>query len=621
MLTHFSSYELPHRIHTAKAYPLRSHNGSTIVIYGQENGVRIVWRGGRAFKAPAESSAAPKKANGADNAVISLDSDDDGPSAPAFEDKPEFEEEKEELDPSRPYPAILQCLDLYFGTDALHLAILPTSILKAEGASWRGLDSLKQKIVFVASCADNSVRLVTLPLTPPSPLSKSRPDFRSNFITANAGNGKWGETVVVLGGHQKPSDGVSMTVDFSHPDQAKGDSRSATPTGPQLIVASHSREVTGLLLLYRIPITSPKPHIEPFQSIYLLSPAKSISFNPALSSPPASQLLVADSVGACRIYDYKLLIKTTPADEPIVDLAAEQGTWLLSLYPSFQKSSESSASQNIGAHAGFGRKTITDAKWVSNGRAILVLLQDGEWGIWDIEGVGPGASQGLLGRQGIKGGSLSQFSLTGFIEGASKAQAAPQQSGSKFAPMTPGTRKSVDLFGTRASTGPVQGQISVIEVPSGSATRPADESIVFWLGESFTVIPNLSKYWAANSRKSTGGSSNLFNGTPGGRMIKLENIDLQGERCSGIEQIAQLAAASSVSTTALSSEVVILGEHRLVVLSADRPRGVTRSENRLALVETDANAGELDVVGIERALARMDNRDSNPFLGKRKLLQ
>ena len=554
--------------------------------------------------------------------MISLDSDDDGPSASQFEDNPEFEDEEEEPDPSQPYPAILQCLDLYFGTDVLHLAILPSSILKAEGASWRGLESLKQKVVFTASCADNSVRLVTVPLTPPSPLSKSRPDFRSNFTTASAGNGKWGETVVILGGHQKPSDGVSMYVDFSGEAQAKGDSKSSTPIGPQIIVASHSREVTGLLLLYRISIASPKSQIEPFQRIHLSSPAKSISFNPALSSPPTGQLLVADSTGACRIYYYKALLRAAPADEPSSHLVAEQGTWLLSLYPSFQNPSESLLSQTAGSHAGFGRKNIVDAKWVSNGRAILVLLQDGEWGIWDIEGVGPGASQGLLGRQGIKGGSLSQFSLTGFIDGASKSRMTPQQnSGSKFAPMTPGTRKTVDLFGTRGATGPVQGQISVIELSSSSATKPAEESIVFWLGEAFAIIPSLSKYWAANARKSTGGTGNLFNGTPAGRMIKLESIDLQGERCSGIEQVGKLLASPAISATALPSDVLILGEHRFIVLSAGKHTTVTRTENRVALVETNANTGELDVVGIDRALARMENKDGNGFPGKRKLLQ
>ena len=576
--------------------------------------MRILWKGGREFKPAEDSSAALKKANGTKKAVISLDSDDEGAAAP-FEDKPAFEDEEEDLDPSRPYPSLIQCLDLCFGTDVLHLALLPSSILRTEGLSWRGLQPLRQKIVFAASCADNSVRLVTLPLTPPSPLSKSRDDFRSNFAAANAGNGKWGETVVILGGHQKPPDGVSMVVEL--PSQvAKRDSRSATPAVPQLIVASHSREVMGLLLLYRIPIASPKSHIEPFQSIYLSSPAKSISFNPALSDPPAGQLLVADSTSACRIYDYRLLSNTTPFDEPTSDLVAEQGTWLLSLYPGFQKQSES-ASQNIGAHAGFGRKQIVDAKWVSNGRAVIVLLQDGEWGIWDIEGVGPGASQGLFGRQGIKGGSISQFSLTGFIEGAKALRSSiPQTSGSKFAPMTPSTRKTVDLFGNKGTNVPVRGQISVIEIPSSSATKSAEESIAFWLGESFYIIPNLFKYWSSTKNS---GRGNLFSSTPGTRMTKLENIDLQGERCSGIAQISPLAARTT-SSTALASEIMILGEHRFVTLTVGK-QAPLRGENRMALVDTNANGGELDVVGIDQALARMERSDESGFLGKRKLLQ
>ena len=576
----------------------------------------IVWRGGRPFKPGQGSSAAAKKPNGTDDMVMILDSDDEGPSTPSFEDKPEFEDVEEELDPSRPYPSIIQCLDLYFGTDVFHLALLPAPILKTEDASWPGVDTLKQKIVFTAACADNSVRLVTLPLTPPSPLSKSRDDFRTSFTAANAGNGKWGETVVILGGHQKPSNGVSMTVELPS-QEAKGDPRSTASAGPHLIVASHSREVTGLLLLFRVPILSRNAHFEPFQRLYLASPAKSIAFNPALTDPPANQLLVADSTGACRIYDYKLLSNIAPTDDPASHPVAERGTWLLTLYPGFQKQSEA-ASQSIGAHAGFGRKTIVDADWVSNGRAIIVLLEDGEWGVWDIEGVGPGAPRGFIGRQGIKGGSLSQFSLTGFIEGSRALRSmAPQTSSSKFAPMTPGTRKTVDLFGNRDMNGPARGQISIVEVPSTSATKAAEESIVLWLGESYTVISSLSKYWAAAK---TSGRANPFSGTPGAPMIKLEKIDLHGERCSGIEQIAKSSAPLG-SSTALSSEIIVLGERRLLILSVGKQSPLTRGDKRMALVETNANGGDLDVVGIDQALARMEGRDSSELFGKRKLLQ
>jgi len=325
-----------------------------------------------------------------------------------------------------------------------------------------------------------------------------------------------------------------------------------------------------------------------------------------LSKERSSHLLVADTTGVCRIYDFNRLVKSQIGEESSDVGAPEQGTWLLSLYPGFQKNKSETQTPHLGAHSGFGRKTIVDAKWVSGGKAIVVLLYDGEWAIWDIEGVGPGASQGLLGRQSIKGGSRSEYSLTGFIEGKARTTGPPQITGSKFAPMTPGTRKANDPFGK--PTGPIRGQISVVEVPSSSPSHPSEEAIVFWLGESFTIIPSLSKYWAANARKSASGG-NLFNGTPGGRMIKLEGIDLQGERCSGIDQLAK-----SQTSTGLPSEILVLGEHRFTILSGGKQPVQFQTSTRYPLVEKQTNAGDLDVVGIDQALARMEN--SNGFGSK-----
>jgi len=552
--------------------------------------VKLVWRGGRAFKNTQGSTAAAQKANGTGNAVISLDSDDEGDSGKAFEDKPEFEDEEEEFDPSRPYPSILQELDLYFGTDVLHLTVLPDPVLKADGPSWRGLESLKQKIVFTAACADHSLRLVTVPLTPPSPQSKARPELRSDFTQTLAGKGTWGENVVLLNGHQKPSDGVSMTLEFASEQKSRG----STPTETEIIIASHSREVTGRLLLFRATIKTTDKALEPFQSVYLSSPAKSISFNPTLSRQHASHLLVAESVGVCRIYNYKSSVKFT--EDP--DSPATEGTWLLSLYAGFQSAKNDSQASPLGTHAGFGRKIIIDAQWVSAGRAVIVLLSDGEWALWDIEGVGPGASQGLLGRQGVKGGSRSEYSLTGYIDAAPKSRTSgpPQITTSRFAPMTPGTRKSTEPFGSRGSSIGVRGQISVVEVASPSPTSPADESVVFWLGETFTVIPNLAKYWAANVGQKSG--SGLFTGTSGTRSIKLDSVELQGERCSAIAQIAK--------SSGQQSDIIIVGEHRFVILSTGK-QVRQQSEGRLVLAEKSTDGMELDVVGIEQALARMEN--------------
>lgn len=552
--------------------------------------MRIVWRGGRAFRRQAAASA-PKKTNGAKEAVISLESDDEERAVKAFEDKPEFEESEQELDPSKPYPSILQTLDLQFGTDVQHLATLPSPALKAEGPSWRGLDSMKKKIVFTAACGDSSLRLVTIPLTPPSPESKARPEFRSNFIEAHAGKGQWDETVVVIAGHSKPSDGVAMTADFSRSESKQ---ESGKPES-QIIIASHSKEVTGLLLLFKISVTSPEPRVEPFQKIFLASPAKSLSFNPSLSAQRFSQLLIAEAAGVCRIYDYnEVPVKRLEASE------VDQGSFLLSLYTSFRNPKDQYPPR-LGIYAGLGRKNIVDAQWVAAGAAVVVLTSDGEWALWDIEGAGPGASK----NQTIHGGSATRYSLSGYIDTGTKSRQTSlhQTSTSKFAPMTPSTRKFLEPFGAKGSNSSVQGQISIIEIPGTSPIAPLEESIVFWLGESYTIIPSLSKYWAANSRKS--GSGSLFgNTTIGSRMLRLEGFDLEGERCTSIDQL--------VTGHGSLPELLVSSEHRLAILTTEsKTRDLKpKQPQRLALTEKSANNEELDVLGIDQALARMENGNS-----------
>ncbi|ESZ91593.1 hypothetical protein SBOR_8028 [Sclerotinia borealis F-4128] len=621
------SYELPHRVHTTKVYPLPSPNGSTILLQGNENGVKIIWRGGRAFKPPQKTASKAAQTNGSKKtAVISLDSDEDEAPSPPFEDKPDFEDDEQEIDPRRPYPSVLQTLDLQFGTDVLHISLLPSSILRADGAPWRGIDSLKPKIVFSAACADNTIRLITLPLTPPSPLSKNRNEFRLTPAIANVGNGKWGETMVILTGHKKPSDGVSMTVDFEEKQTSTKDNSNST-TETQIIIASHSKEITGLLQLWRVPLPMPSSStmVPPFQSIHMPSPAVGISFNPSLSEHHSSHLLVADNLGTCRIYNHKLLVN--PSEDP-ESAIAEQGSWLVSLYPGFKSSKTDSQSSQKSTYSGFGRKIIVDAKWVYSGKAILVLLSDGEWGVWDMNGVGPGAKRGVLGQQSIKGGSRSAFNLTGYVEGAtksnSKTSGPPQIAQSRFAPMTPGTRKTTDLFSNKVQpTGPIRGSISVLEAPSTSSHLAYEESILFWLGESFTFIPSLSKYWSANPRKGQT-SANIFNTSPGSRPIKLEHVDLLGERCTGIEQ-APKCSTSPHTRTDISTDIFIMGEHRFTIFIGGE--SVAPKQNRkayaLQLVQSredededmtnnrmiGVGSGDLDVNDIDRALARMENNE------------
>ncbi|KAG9243239.1 hypothetical protein BJ878DRAFT_424050 [Calycina marina] len=606
------SYELPHRIHVAKRYPLSSKNGSDIIIYGHDTGVRIVWRGGRPFKSPQRSTETKKRPNGAESKVISLDDDDeDMMEAPAFVDKPEFEADEEEYDPSQPYPRITQTLDLYFGAQILDIAVLPSSILKSEESPWKAFAQVRKSIVFAAACADNLVRLVTLPLTPPSPESKARNEFRSDFTLAHAGRGSWGEVVVNLLGHHKTPGGVSITAELADDG--------STTESVSVIVASHSKEVKGSMLLHRVVIASSQSAIEPFQRILLAASAKAIAFNPSTSNQRCSHLLVADSSGACRIYDYKLLVTPLSTEDEPNAFVAEQGTWLLSLYPGFQNSKNQSM-QHKNSYASYDRKLILDAQWVAEGKSIIALLGDGKWGVWDVEGAGPTASSSFLGGSGVTGGSLSTFAVSGNIDLGAKLRAvtSDQPSTSKFAPMTPATRKSTDMFSAKPSNLPVRGQISVYETSSSSVNNTSDDSIVFWIGDAFITVPSLSKYWNANAQKSRTGDS-MFNGAKGGRMVLLENIDLQGERCSGIEQMPKSRPSSGLPT-----ELIVLGEHRFTIISAGKPAPAFASSiasTRLAFAEksyaNDISMRELNVDDIDRALSRMGHGHTT----KRKLIE
>ncbi|KAK5625669.1 hypothetical protein RRF57_001385 [Xylaria bambusicola] len=542
-------------------------SGATILIYGHENGVTLVWRGGRCFK-PEVQEAAAKGSNGKQNgqppqdAVMILDSDEeDAPPTETFVDKPQFEET---LDDEATYPEITQTLDLEFDTAVMHISTLPLTPCLAEDASWEGTDILKEKIVFTASCATREVFLVTLPLVPPSPLSKVRKELQESLLAGKAGNGKWGETVTLLAGQQKPCDGLAMTLIRPRPTRSKSSERSRSTNRAlhRVVVAAHCREAAGTLRLWDVPLevaAKPGQQIEPFQTEYLPKPLTSISFNPTHST----QLLCNASPNAVRIYDYNMA--SMPPDDISEGPFPSQGSWLVSLYPPFVRQSTS-------------RKPILAASWVARGRAIFVLLADGEWGIWDIDGVSPqGSAHFGKPGSGIVGDAITEFNISGYVEGTSPLRNPGSQrtsaSASEFVPMTPHSRRDAfsNLSGPeRLAT--VSGGVVVTPLPS-STTTTADENVTLWIGslDHVFTIPGLFKFWDAQIRKSAGGGVNLFSGAQPTRMIRLSDLSvgLMGERCTQVGAIVRFAETGGMSAPGnegLPVDVVVCGESRLVII-------------------------------------------------------
>ncbi|KAF2660701.1 hypothetical protein K491DRAFT_648977, partial [Lophiostoma macrostomum CBS 122681] len=472
------SYKLPHRIHTAKIYPLKAPNGSTIILYGHETGVGVLWRGGRPLKKsappPKQAPKPPPKVNGtSSSAIVLIDSDDEDTPTKAVPQPPpkaEFEDEEEELDPDQPYPSVVQQLRLALNTAVLHIAIPDIP----EVSAIRPADSVptifSKKIVFTVACADCSVRVISLPLSPPTDATKQLPPSTK---------ARWGEEVLKIpthAGHQIIPRGISMTwTSRAHPtfeeetdndnmdlDGEEDDtstpgrrstrrkqSRSHAGTGAategwDVLVASHSTEVGGLLKIWRFKLTdtsvSASTPITAYRTLTLPAPATRVAFNTAQSPKRRhSQILIADAAGIARVYDPF----APPNRKQRVASATDSGGYVALFRSTFDRS-QTNTSPTLAR-----RKSILDAAWVADGQGILALLVDGEWGIWDIERTGPNPPS-----------DPSAFSVRGYLgtwdESRSNNSPSSPKKQNKLVPMTPNTRRTREehLFrGTSSSPG------------------------------------------------------------------------------------------------------------------------------------------------------------------------
>ncbi|KUI56386.1 Nucleoporin NUP37 [Cytospora mali] len=580
------TYNLNRRIHDVKTYPILSPQGSTILLYGHENGVTVLWRGGRRLK-PAKpqssKSKATSKPNGSsstpDDAVMILDSDDEddtkSASAP-FDDRPEFE--KDNVEDTTGYAEVIQTLDLSLGADVLHIAVLPIAPRTAGEASKEyDNDILAERMVFAVTCATGYVYMITLPLTPPSHDSKAREELRSDLLAASAGKGKWGETLISLNAQRGSADGIAISLAPRGSSNRNQSPARRTTSDTRVIIAVHGRDASGTLRLWDVPVNSSTdtPPIDPFQTEYLPSPLTGIVFSPL----HPTQLLAVASPHAVRIYDYSN--PSIPHDDDYESRWPLHGSWLLSLYPPFARGTGSSCS----------RKPIVGANWISHGRSILTLLADGQWGIWDVEGAGPLGNDGsnsLFGKQntGIRGAALTAFSASGFLEGTSPLRnPGAQKTGFGISDFNPVARR--DSLLTMMSGGPgrlaaVQGGVEVIQLPSARGLGSVDESAVLWIGgpdSIVCVIPVVAKFWDAQVRRSAGGGVNLFSGAQPSRMVRLTELSagLLGEQCCGLGAVPKSQRRSPVhnpkdpdgkveESTGLPVEVIIRGESRLVVV-------------------------------------------------------
>jgi hypothetical protein len=628
-------YELPQRIYDAKIYPVKAPNGSTIVIYGHGTGVGILWRGGRPLKqstAPPPKPAAkpPGKVNGTSSDVVMIiDSDDDAPakSAPQPPPEAEFEDEEEELDPDQPYPSIIQHLRLALNTEVLHIAIPQIPVVSALRSADTIPAIFSKNIVFTVACADYGVRVITLPLNPPSNDAKE---------TSSGSKSQFGEVILRIpnhAGHQSIPKGVTMTwtarneprlgeqsdddmdVDAEedttmtprrrNAKRRQSRSRSGRRGGAEgydLLVASHSAEIGGLLKIWRFELTETAVKASnPFaayQSLTLRKPATRIAFNTAqYPKRRHSQLLITDSSGIARIYDPF----ATASRKRQAGGNTEPGSYVALFRTTF----EPPQSNVPGPPVLTSRKSIIDATWASDGHSILAILADGEWGVWDVDRSGPKPPS-----------DPSAFSIRGYVGTREstrvneKTSSPKKNSRSSLVPMTPNTRKTKEehLFHGASSnpSTPTKGGVSVASLPPINGSVPED-SVVVWYGSDVYRIPNLAQFWG---RAASAGDNSLSRPT----MSKVHGITLFGE---AINSVGQFETTAKDVRLAIPRDILFTTDHRLLIttnatqlserdLNVGFEREQAEEEETRRFDRAMLARGELDLGGMDRLLEDME---------------
>ncbi|KAL8691966.1 MAG: hypothetical protein Q9218_002910 [Villophora microphyllina] len=605
-------YKLPNRVHCIQTYPLTAPNGSTLLVIGHDNGLRIAWRG-RRQNGHLEVNETLEQSNAVDQ---------DDSSASESEGKG-FEAGPRDFDPATPYEPINQHIDLPFGVAVLQLAFphLPTrDSIQQNGNAFPSI--VTKKLVVTVICSDASVRLVTLPLPTPSGRGqrKAKPPgvsslaegricaYSGQIVTISSANDNRGiprcVSMSFIPSAGQEYLGSEMNNDDDSPPAQNGlrDGRRVKPKqrardgskyseddGWDILVASCSSDLSGLLVIHRLSlapygtgldIRTPLPAV-PWTVQHIPSAPASVQFSPCLPhNKKNSMLLVAEAKGPVRIFS--CLASQTNAE----------CSWVVSLYPYLQRSPSIHGSSTH----------LLDAQWVLGGKAVLALFIDGEWGVWDLEGAGPRPPSDTVAPLIPTLGSFADFAIMGSVNAGPntyKASSTVVKSAittktAKLAPTTPSTRRfrQENLFSgpTGQVAEPSQGGISIV---SNQDTKD-DESILLWHTSSIVVIPRFRTYWANKVR----GSGNLFSdGVKGGARV-INNISLRGEQRNGV----CLLPVSNQPERHSDHDVLVLGETKFVIAAtpfSPQQTHSTTSSNPPA-DQTMLDQGDLDLDGMDR---------------------
>lgn len=501
--------------------------------------------------------------------IVIDDSDDDANK----EDEDEWEAEEEELDPDCPCPQVIQDLDIVVGRDASRpdgWAVLRLEVPSLhQSASTPTL--LKKMAVVAISCANGTVQILQIPLAPPSEATKTK--------VADAVQ----RSSIELAARGSPIP-ASLAIKMLPADETRPRTQ-AVPLqslDDQVLIASASRTLSlwALSIKANNLVCSENPLL---RKLPLCSPANNLNFHP---SSRLAHLLLTDASGAARIYDVHKSRSPT-----------QTGDWIMAYHTSHYIPKDTPDLDSSLTR----RKKILGAEWILGGKGVMVLLEDGEWGVWDVSSLQPGKC-------------VEDFALRGFLGNSSSTEHAEPNKNkrgvSKLAPMTPNTRKTkAEQLFTGAVRAPGVAPSGGIAVHSNNPrTGQADESVAIWYGSEIYAITSTQAFWQ-RSTNSSGGFGSLH--APG--LAHITDISLSNENITSISQFA-VKGSAGLGQMNTQRDLLVAAEHRAIVLQTQRPDKPARNLFQQQIDErpVDAardqhmlDAGALDVNGLDRMLASM----------------
>ncbi|KAF2723412.1 hypothetical protein K431DRAFT_344649 [Polychaeton citri CBS 116435] len=586
----YISHDSTEQIYCATTYPLIAPNNSSIIVQGHADGVRISWRGGRPRKSHTSSHI---------DVIMINDSDDDQPSKD--NDDACYEDEEQELDPDCPYPSIVHSLKVELGCAVTKVAV-PSL---AEITAAQGVHLLKTHILIVVACADGMIRAFTIPLSPPSDrdIRRRAEDCKKQAVILKS------KTSTSVSGLAIKTRRVT-----SDAHQTRSRSRSQAATEGELLIASTSSRLN----IWRLSLTSDglqAAEQQFLQNLPLSAAGSRCSFHP---SPRSTQMLVASYDGTVRLYDpfspKSSLHGPSSRDSalPVAYSSADLGRWVMNYHTEFQCLKDDPLANPVLAR----RKRILDAKWVLNGKGVLVLLEDGEWGIWDL----------MTFPQSVNR-PLDNFLLQGFLGSTAPSDTATAilKSGDshRLAPMTPNTRKtkSAHLFSgpSKAISVSSTGGISISSTNAHNTSQPIEESVVMWYNSDIYTINNLTSFYQRGTSKGTatgGALGSLY--APG--LTQIHDLNLHSESITSVSQFQALSTSAALSSFGQMNlqqrDLLIATDHRITIIQNQRGAATSRQlfQQPPAAVERPTpndqamlDVGMLDLGGMDRMLDSMAN--------------